>query len=137
MKVLVDTNILLDVALERTEFFADSDSVVGWRQENPGSCLIAWHTVSNVYYVLKRAQDDNAARGFVETALEIFEVSQTGTAAAKQALLLDVNDFEDALQIAAALAGGADVIVTRDEPDYTASPLPVRSPGRFLASVMP
>ena len=137
MKLLLDTNVLLDVALERTQFFADSDAVVAWCQHNPGSGLIAWHTVSNVYYLLKSARDNAAARGFIETLLEIFEVSPTGTAAAKQALHLGVSDFEDALQIAAALAGGADVIVTRDRADYTASPLPVQSPGEFLSSLIP
>jgi predicted nucleic acid-binding protein len=135
MKLLVDANVLLDVALEREGFFEDSDAVVGWCQDHPGTGLIAWHTISNLYYLLRKAQDNASARGFIETVLEIFEVSSTGTIAARHALSLKVNDFEDALQIAAALHAGADLIVTRDQVDYAVSPLPVKSPSEFLASV--
>lgn len=135
MRVLVDTNVLLDVALMRPPFFAESDGVVNWCQHNQGGGVIAWHTVSNLYYILKRAQDDAAARGFIETVLEIFEVSPTSTAAAKNALGLGASDLEDALQIAAAQAGGATVIVTRNEADFAASTLPVLSPKGFLTSI--
>lgn len=134
MKVLVDTNVLLDVALRREPFFATSDAVVRWCENHPGGGFVAWHTLSNLYYVLRKAKGEAAARGFMESVLKIFEVAPTGTPAAKQALRLGVTDFEDALQISAALAAGADVIVTRDGADFASSPVLVQMPEVFFAA---
>jgi predicted nucleic acid-binding protein len=137
MKALVDTNVLLDVALQRAPFVAGSDGVVRWCEANPGHGFVAWHSVSNIYYMLNKQLGGAAARQFIAGMLGIFEVAETGTAAAKFALRLPLADFEDALQSVAAVAAGADVIVTRDKPDYTGSPIPARTPDEFLASFVP
>jgi predicted nucleic acid-binding protein len=137
MKVFVDTNILLDVALQRAPHLADSDRVMKWCEAHPGYAFIAWHTVSNLYYLLEKQLDDAAAREFITTLVDVFEVVETGTAFVKHALHLPFTDFEDALQTVAAVAVGADVIVTRNKPDYAGSPIPVQTPGEFLASVAP
>ena len=46
-----------------------------------------------------------------------------------------MNDFEDAMQVAAAQACGATFIVTRNGPDYRHAPLPIRSPAEMLAAL--
>lgn len=53
MKVLIDTDILLDVALGRTEFFDDSAAVLIWAESHPGQASVAWHSFSNIAYLLK------------------------------------------------------------------------------------
>ena len=135
MIVLVDTNILLDVAWKRMPFFAKSDEVVAWCQDHPGSGVIAWHTVSNLYYLAKKRHDDQTARGVIESVIAIFGVSAASSNAVKQALRYAVNDFEDALQIAVAESAGANFIITRDLAHYAGSPITVTSPEVFLASV--
>lgn len=137
MKILVDTNILLDVALQREPHLVDSDRVLKWCDLHPGHAFIAWHSVSNVYYLLEKQLDDTSAREFVTTMLDVFEVAETNTASAKHALHLPIKDFEDALQTVAAVEAGADVIITRDRHDYSGSPIPARSPGEFLDSLAP
>jgi predicted nucleic acid-binding protein len=54
----------------------------------------------------------------------------------KQALTLPLRDFEDALQVAAALSGGADFIITRNIRDFGRSPLPVVTPSHFLRKIL-
>lgn len=135
MKVLVDTNVLLDVGLPRAGFFAESDAVLKWCAAHPGDGFIAWHSLSNVYYLLEKENGDEPAREFLAILLDLFEVPAAGTAEAKAALRLGMGDFEDALQVAAALAVGADIIVTRDAADYGNSLVPTRLPGQFLASL--
>lgn len=137
MKVFVDTNLLLDVALQRAPHLADSDGVLKWCEAHPGHAFIAWHSVSNLYYLLEKQLDDTSARQFLTTLLDIFEVAETATASAKHALHLPFSDFEDALQTVAAVTVGADVIVTRDKPDYAGSPIPVQTPREFLDSIAP
>lgn len=134
MKVLVDTNVLLDVALRRAHFFAASDRVVRWREDHPGRGFVAWHTLSNIYYILRKANGEAPARGFIADTLDHLEVAPTGTPEAKHALHLRTRDYEDALQISAALAAGADAIVTRDPAGFSGSIVPVLTPEAFLAS---
>jgi predicted nucleic acid-binding protein len=137
MKALVDTNVLLDVALQRQPFLTDSDTVVKWAQSHPGQGFVAWHSISNIYYIVQKELGDAEARQFIGTLLDIFEVAVTSTASAKHALRLPMRDFEDALQVAAAIAAAADVIVTRDVTDYSGSTVPAQPPAGFLAALTP
>jgi hypothetical protein len=63
-----------------------------------------------------------------------WRLRQLGTAEAKHALGLSMKDFEDALQAAAAVAVGADTIVTRNVSDFASSPVGAVAPGDFLAT---
>lgn len=83
MKILVDTNILLDVAQQRAPHLADSDRVLKWCEAHPGNGFIAWHSISNVYYILEKQLGDASARQFITIMLEDLEVAETGTASAK------------------------------------------------------
>ncbi|CAN5197583.1 PIN domain-containing protein [soil metagenome] len=135
MKLLLDTDILLDVALKRVPFFSDSNAVLVWCEDHPGEGFIAWHSLSNVYYILRKEATEHATRGFISETLETLEVIATGTPAAKQALRLGLRDFEDALQVAAASVAGVDYIVTRDVVDYASSPIPALRPTDMLAAL--
>lgn len=132
MRLLIDTNIFVDVARQRVPHLAASEAVVKWCESHPGSGLIAWHTLSNLYYLIG---DDVRARQFIAGVLETFEIPATGTARGKLSLRLPIRNFEDAMQIAAAIEAGADMIVTRDEADFRRSPVPVQSPRAFLAAL--
>ncbi len=132
MKILVDANVLLDVALDRPEFAAHSKQVVVWCQQSAGAALIAWHTVSNIYYVLRGARNDTFARRFISDMLRFADVAGGHTEGVRQALALAMNDFEDALQVAAAISARVEWIVTRNAGDYRNSPLPALTPQAFV-----
>lgn len=135
MKLSLDADVLLDVALDRSPFADESDAVLQWCQEAPQSALIAWHTVSNVYYLLRAARSDVKARNFIADMLRFAVVASGGTDAVQHALTLPMNDFEDALQVAAAVAGNAEFIVTRNSSHYRRSPLPALTPREFLSKI--
>ena len=130
MRVLLDTDILLDVALRRARFLANSAAALQWAEAEPGQAAVAWHSLSNISYLLRPD-----ARPFIRDLLEFVEVPPTGTDTAKQAVGFPMNDFEDALQAAAALAFGASYIVSRNARHYRCSPVPAISPAKFLAEV--
>jgi predicted nucleic acid-binding protein len=131
VKILVDTNVLLDVALKRREFFADSAKVLDWAELNPKQAAIAWHSVSNIAYLVK--QD---ARGFIADLLAFVEVAAGDTATVRQALAMPTRDLEDALQASAAIAFGADLIITRDAADYKKLPITAITPAKFAIEYM-
>jgi predicted nucleic acid-binding protein len=130
MKVLLDTDLLLDVALRRGEFFAGSAAVLRWAESDPGRAAVAWHSLANLSYLLRPD-----ARSFIRELLEFLEVPAAGTEAVMQALGFPMSDFEDALQAAAALAFGAIYIVTRNTADYRKSPVPAITPAEFIKKV--
>ncbi len=129
MKVLVDTDVLLDVALRRPKHFSRSADVLRWA-ENGGQAAIAWHSLSNCAYLLK---DDG--RDFLKMLLSIVDVAPVAAKDARRALELPMKDLEDAMQAAAGLAWGADCIVTRNLVDYRKSPIPAFGPKNFLHQV--
>ncbi|MGA7613856.1 MAG: PIN domain-containing protein [Thermoanaerobaculia bacterium] len=123
MRILIDTDVLLDLALDRAPH-AEAASRVLERVENGAvSAVVAWHTISNLYYLLASFADRKKALNFIRDLIGIVEVAPTGTAALRTALNLGMNDFEDAMQVAAALAAGVDVIVTRNVGDFRKAPL--------------
>src|SRR5262245_42860881 len=129
MRILIDTDVLIDVALKREPFAAEAIKVIRWAQDEPGQVGVAWHSLSNLAYLV------HPARPFIHDLLHFIEVAPTGTREAKQALGFPMKDLEDAMQAAAALAFDALYIVTRNAKDYKNSPIPAITPLAFLAEV--
>ena len=109
----MDTDVLLDDALDRYPHSVDSKEFLTRVEQTPGSAFIAWHTVSNVYYLI--------ARRFIRRLLGFVQIAETTTGHLNYAVELDMSDFEDAMQAAAAQACGAEHIVTRNIRDYVGS----------------
>lgn len=126
MRILIDTDVLLDVALNRREFVEKSAAVLRWAEAG-GKASIAWHSIANCAYLL---EDDG--RLFLKRLLTIVAVARVGTEEAENALALPMGDLEDALQAASAQAWSATHIVTRNLTDYRQSPVPAISPKAFV-----
>lgn len=125
MRILIDTDVLLDIALDRDPHVAASAAVLEWAQLG-GHAAVAWHSLTNCSYLLK------GGKPFLRKLLEIVEVPTVGNADARIALSLPMKDLEDAFQAAAALVWNADFIVTRNLPDYKGSPVRAITPASFL-----
>lgn len=125
MRILLDTDVLLDVALARQPHVAASAAVLEWAHHG-GHAAVAWHSLTNCSYLLK------GGKPFLQKLLKIVEVVPVGDADARVALSLPMNDLEDAFQAAAALAWNTDFIVTRNVTDYKKSPIKAVTPTDFL-----
>jgi len=126
MRILLDTDVLLDVALAREPHVESSVAVFNWVQEG-GEAAVAWHSLTNCSYLLK------GGRPFLTRLLKLVDVATVGAADARLALSLPMADLEDAFQSAAALAWKADFIITRNIADYRHSPVPAVAPADFPA----
>jgi len=132
MKILVDTDVILDVVLERVPHADAASAVLERLEAGTDRGFIAWHSISNIYYLLDApgAQVRQMLRGL----LAFLKVAPTSTEAALRATELPMKDFEDAMQVVCAEACGAELIVTRNVKDYAKSPIPAVSPSKWLAS---
>ncbi len=126
MKILVDTDVLLDVALAREPHLAASADLLRWAEAH-AAAAVSWHSLPNCAYLLK-----SGGRPFLERLLRIVQVAPVGTPDARRALHLPITDIEDAFQVATALAWQADFIITRNLRHYGNSPMPALSPAAFL-----
>jgi predicted nucleic acid-binding protein len=136
-RVFFDANIWLDVALQNPGLWEASkqslESVGGEAIE----AWVAWHTLSNGYYIVNKRADHDRAIDFVRDILASATVAPVGHREALRAAGLEMNDLEDAMQIACAEACAADAIVTRNVTDFKISTIPVYTPEDFVAAFAP
>lgn len=123
MIFLLDTDILIDVALRRMPYATAAGDLLDLLEQRPGTAWIAWHTLSNFYYLVSPTRGRSNTKNFLVDLVRFVNVAQTTTKSFLLAARLQMKDFEDALQVAAAVACEAEVIVTRNIRDYTHSPV--------------
>jgi predicted nucleic acid-binding protein len=135
MRILLDTDVLLDVALDRLPHAGQASALLDLLERKAASGYISWHTVSNIFYLISRDGAKEAAKQFVADLLRYVGVAVGGTEALQRALKLPIADFEDAMQVVCAEACRADIIATRNTKDYRRSPVRAMTPARVLAQL--
>jgi predicted nucleic acid-binding protein len=135
VKVLFDTNVVLDVLLDRephTEVAAKLFALVDNGRLEGSICAT---TVTTIYYIAAKSFGRKRAHDQVHELLGLFAVADVGRDVLDRALDLDFADFEDAVVHEAARASGASAIVTRDGGDFANASLPVFDPHELLAAI--
>ena len=134
MTVLIDTDVLLDVALDRHPYSEAAGALLSAVEQRRMRGFVAWHALSNFHYLVAPRGGKSSAREFVAELAVFVEVAPTTTESLRYALRLPMKDFEDAMQVAAAAACHADLIATRNLKDYLNSPVKAVAPETVLAS---
>ena len=139
MRVLLDANILLDcLILESTGLprpgKAASERLLECCDLGVHTGLIAWHTLPILSYYYGRQHSAEETGAMIDGSLAMIQVPAVGHRDAIGWRTTGVSDFEDALQVVCAIAGAAEVIVTRNIADFTGAPLPVMIPEDFFAA---
>jgi predicted nucleic acid-binding protein len=131
--VLVDTNVLLDVALNRSPHAASASELLDLLERRPQTGFVAGHAISTIAYLIEPRRRASAVRDFIADIARVLEVAPTTSDSLRFATRLPMPDFEDAMQVAAAHACGADLIATRNVRDYSRSPIRAVSPANVIA----
>ncbi len=126
--ILLDTDVLIDVALDRRPHSGPASELLDRIEHGAESACIAWHSLSNLYYIVAPARGGVTTRDFIVELTRFVAVALTDTEAIRYAAELPIADFEDAMQVAAARACRARYIVTRNIKDYERSPISAVSP---------
>jgi len=134
-KVLIDLNVILDVLQKREPFYETSAGVLACAETGRIDGLAAAHSLSTLFYLVAKDQSAQAARVLLTQILQILSVASVDQDVIEQALNLPYPDFEDAVQLMAALRAGCRYLVTRNPQDYKAGPLPALQPAELLALV--
>ena len=132
MKVLIDTNVILDVLTRREPHFAFSMAVLKLCGTQVTGCVIASQT-TDIFYLLRRfGKDAQSAKALINNLANNLKVLDSTAADVQNALASPMPDYEDALLACCARRQKAEYIITRNENDFQLSQVPALSPQVFL-----
>jgi predicted nucleic acid-binding protein len=134
--VLIDTDVLIDVALDRSPHAEPAAGLLDLLERRSGSAFVAWHTIADFSYLVAPTRGGRPIRDFVLDLLRFAEAAPATTEALRKATRLQMRDFEDAMQVVAAEACGADMIATRNIRDYARSPLRAATPKALMGELL-
>ena len=137
IKVLIDLNILLDTLQRREPHYKDSARVLALAEVGEIVGLVAAHSWTTLFYLYARDQSADQARVHLTELLQFLSVAAVDQTVIERAMNLPYKDFEDAVQMMAAVRAGADYVLSRNVQDFKAGPLPVLQPAELLALLSP
>jgi predicted nucleic acid-binding protein len=128
MRVLIDTNVVLDFLQEREPFVENAARLFERIDAGEIEGFIAATTITNIYYIVRRAAGRVVAQDAITQVLSDLNICAVDLEVLEQALALNFEDFEDAVQYACAVVYSVDAIVTRDASGFTNAEIPVVLP---------
>lgn len=140
MKVFLDTNIVLDLLLER-DGYEEAARILQLQEEEKFTVCVSILTMVNVAYVYRKTVGQRMAVVNLKYLSALMEVLPMDGAMLQQAIYQDGPDFEDILQAVCAAEAGCNYIVTRNQKDFVTPPAllkeqpafpPVLTPSGFL-----
>ena len=137
MKVLIDTNVIIDTALRRKPFLVDSDQVLFFAQTERFDGYVSASSITDLYYILRKRIGHLSALIFLRRLVTVCKIASVDQTVIEAALVSDFKDFEDAIQNYTAIAVALDAIVTRNTQDFSQSNLQVLTPGQLLQTISP
>lgn len=133
MLILFDTNIILDILEKRHPFYATSKSVLEKCVSDDVFGYIALHSVSNIFYILRKRYSAAGRRKLLLNILDLLQITGADHKHVRNALQRgDFSDFKDCLQDECAKQIHADYIVTRNITDFSTSVIPAVTPEQML-----
>ncbi len=127
MKVLFDTNVVLDVLLRRRPFYEAAAKLFAYVELREIEGCLGATTATTLYYFMEKALGSDA-RTELRRLLELFEIATVDKKVLDKAVTSPVEDYEDAVLTEAALMAGLDAVVTRNARDFKNAPLKVFVP---------
>lgn len=133
MKVIIDTNVVIDVYQNRQPFAESSKTVLKLSESGKITGIITANMVTDIYYILaKHIKDNEHVKTLVRKLLEAVDIADVTANDVFAALELHMPDFEDALVAQCAKRLRTTYIITRNTKDFVASPIQSISPDDFL-----
>lgn len=132
MRILLDTNVVLDFILKRQPFDIEAKEIFVRAAQKQIEIFVSPITPINSFYTTNKEKGRAAAFQSTEQLLKLIRVTKCDKTVFQNALSLGFNDYEDAVQHECAPAENLDAIVTRNVKDYKNSSVKVYSPSEFL-----
>jgi predicted nucleic acid-binding protein len=134
MKVLIDTNVALDILLNRRDY-ANAVAVFDMAENKHITAYISASTITDIFYIAQKEIGKKPTKEAIKRLLQIFKPATVTDSHIYQALNLDWDDFEDSVQYTVGESFSANYIVTRNTQDYGSGSIPAVTPEQFIRVV--
>jgi predicted nucleic acid-binding protein len=135
VKILIDTNIVLDLLLEREPFVEPAIALFEKIEQGKLTGAIAATTITNIFYIIRKTEGREVALAAIHRLTIGLQFCAIDRQTVETALSFELKDFEDSIQLACATLNQLDAIVTRDPKDFIGSNLPIYSPTELLNQI--
>lgn len=132
MRVLLDTNVIIDFYEEREPFLKAAEQLLLLCAEEKCTGLVSASAMTDIYFLLSKSLGKDIALDCIKKLLAFLEVADVGGSDIAKAAGAQMPDFEDAVVSFCAKRAKAEYIVTRNQPDFEGGPVPAISPTDFL-----
>ncbi len=133
MRIVLDTNVVLDVLLEREPFNRQATTIFSLVEQAKLEASLCATTLTAIDYLLSQSMARKQARKVITSLLELFEICPVNRAVLQSAAISGINDFEDAVLHESARLSSCQAIVTRNGKDFKKATLAILDPAEFLS----
>jgi predicted nucleic acid-binding protein len=133
MKILFDTNIIIDVFLDRKPFSEHASYLMSKVERSEITGFLCASTVTTIHYLLSKYLDKEKAIESINSLMALFEVASVNRLVIENALQSKFITFEDAVLHESARHAGAEYIITRNIKDFKKTKIPAFTPTEFLS----
>jgi predicted nucleic acid-binding protein len=124
--------VIVDVALEREPFYAESDRILTFVEEGQIQGYVSASTFSDLYYIIRRDKGRDWTLDFLRQLATFCQVATVDNSVISIALTCNFKDFEDAIQYSTAVINLIDAIVTRNPRDFPVNTPRIVTPNQLI-----
>jgi len=135
MKVLIDTNVVLDVLINNAVFFANSKKIFDFAEQRRITGFISASAITDIFYIAQRKFGKKTIKEAIKKVLKVFYPATVTDNNIYQALDLDWDDFEDSVQYIVGEGLSVDYIVTRNIKDFVFGSIPAVTPEQLIETI--
>jgi len=132
LRILFDTNVILDVLLLRQPYEVEATKLVASVERSEINCVLCANSITTIYYLINKAVGREIAINSVNSLTMMFDVVPVNKIVLQNALKSKFLDFEDAVLNESAVNSGVDGILTRNPKDFKSSTLPIYNPKELI-----
>jgi predicted nucleic acid-binding protein len=135
VKILIDTNIIIDNALEREPFWNASEQVLSLIEKGTIAGYISASTFSDLYYIIRKARGRDWTLTYLKQLITFCQIATVNQDAIIMAFTTNFQDFEDSIQYSTAVVNKLDAIITRNPQDFPIVTPRIITPEQLIAEL--
>ncbi len=133
--IFIDSDIILDVLLEREDFFERSAQILDLSQNRKCKLFTSVLSIANISYILRKELKSNTkVAEYIRDILDIVKALPVTEEIILKSMDTHFNDFEDSIQFVTAKSNGIDILITRNKKDYKKADIQIFTPAEFLGA---
>lgn len=135
MKILFDTNVILDVLLNRKPFVELSANLVSSVENKTIEGYLCATTITTLDYLISKSRNRETAKIEIQKLLTLFQIADVNSTVLSMAINSGFTDFEDAVQYFSGKCSNVDGLVSRNTKDYKKAILPIYTPDELWSII--